>query len=113
MGHQECQCQEQLPKKVVIDIVSLMEQRQDVVNKSSDAKMNAKAGAHKSGCLTLLVLARTILSYSVLIPASSGTEEDYFSKIKRCKKWSDPCVGFAKVISDKITPWLVLTSSAS
>jgi hypothetical protein len=36
------------PTKMVIDIVSLMEQLQDV-SKSSDARMNAKAQALKSG----------------------------------------------------------------
>jgi hypothetical protein len=43
----------------------------------------------------------------VLIPASfsGGSEEDLFSKIKTYKKYSDPRVGFVKVMSDKITLW--------
>jgi hypothetical protein len=97
--------QNNCPTKMIIDVVSLLEQLQDV-SKSSDAKLNAKAQARKGGFLSL-ALARTITSYSVLIPASfaGGSEEDSFSKIKTYKKWSDPRTGFVKSVSDKITLW--------
>jgi hypothetical protein len=89
---------------MVIDIVSLLEQLQDV-SKSSDAKLTAKAQARKGGFVTLS-LARTITSYSVLIPASfSSGEDDAFGKIKTFKKWSDPRIGFVKAMADKITLW--------
>jgi hypothetical protein len=97
--------QNNCPARMIIDIVSLLEQLQDI-NKSSDAKLTAKAQARKGGFLSLS-LARAITSYSVLIPASfsGGSDDDLFSKIKLYKKYSDPRIGFVKVISDKITLW--------
>jgi hypothetical protein len=93
--------QNNCPTQMIIDIVSLLEQLQDI-NKSSDAKLLAKAQAWKGGFLSLS-LAHAITSYSVLIPASflGGTDDDLFSKIKSYKKWSDPRISFVKSISDK------------
>jgi hypothetical protein len=93
------------PTKMIVDVVILLEQLQDV-SKSSDAKMTAKAQARKSGFLNL-ALARTITSYSVLIPAAfgGGTEEDSLFKIKTYQKWSDPRKGFLKLMTDKVTLW--------
>jgi hypothetical protein len=97
--------QNNCPTRMIVDIVSLLEQLQDI-NKSSDAKLTAKAQARKGGFLSLS-LARALTSYSVLIPASfsGGSEDDLFSKIKTYKKYSDPRIGFVKVILDKITLW--------
>jgi hypothetical protein len=94
------------PTKMGIDIVSLLEQLQDM-SKSSDAKLTAKAQATRKGGFLSLSLARTITSYSVLIPASfgGGSEDDPFLRIKTFKKWSDPRIGFVKAMSDKITLW--------
>jgi hypothetical protein len=97
--------QNNCPTQMIVDVVSLLEQLQDI-NKSSDAKLTAKAQARKGGFLSLS-LARALTSYSVLIPASfsGGSEDDLFSKIKTYKKYSDPRIGFVKVMSDKITLW--------
>jgi hypothetical protein len=97
--------QNNCPTQMIVDVVSLLEQLQDI-NKSSDAKLTAKAQARKGG-FESLSLAQALTSYSVLIPASfsGGSEDDLFAKIKTYKKYSDPRIGFVKVMSDKITLW--------
>jgi hypothetical protein len=98
--------QDNCPTKIIVDVVILLEQLKDI-SKFSDAKMTAKAQAQKSGFLNL-ALARTITSYSVLIPArfGGGTEEDSLFKIKTYDKWSDPRKGFLQLMADKVTLWL-------